>query len=101
MNSTPKQLRFASIPGYTIRADFSGGSLSSDLGPLLLSGVDRQIGLTQRLCAALVDTRYASYLTHFYRDPLTQRIYQIGCGYEDGNDSNSLRNNPMFRLSTG
>jgi len=101
MNSTPEQLRFASIPGHTIRADFAGGGLSSDLGPLLLSGVDRQIGLTQRLTAALVDTRHASYITHSYRDLLAQRIYQIGCGYEDGNDSNSLRNDPMFRLGAG
>jgi hypothetical protein len=47
MNSTSEQLRFASIPGHTIRADFNGGGLSSDLGPLLLRGVDRQIGLTE------------------------------------------------------
>ena len=98
MNSTSEQLRFASIPGHTLRADFAGGGLSSDLGPLLLSGVDRQIGLTQRLTAALVDTRHASYITPTYRDILTQRIYQIGCDYEDGNDANALRNNPMFRL---
>ena len=40
MDYTPEQLRFASIPGCTIRADFAGGGLSSDLGPLLLKGVD-------------------------------------------------------------
>ena len=56
MNSTPEQLRFASIPGCTIRADFAGGGLSSDLGPLLLKGVDRQIGLTERVRAAIDDT---------------------------------------------
>lgn len=101
MNSTSEQLRFASIPGHTIRADFNGGGLSSDLGPLLLRGVDRQIGLTERINAALVDTRHASYITHSQRDLLTQRIYQIGCGYEDGNDSNCLRHDPMFKLGTG
>ncbi len=57
MDSAPEQLRFASIPGCTIRADFAGGGLSSDLGPLLLKGVDRQIGLTERVCAAIDDTR--------------------------------------------
>lgn len=98
MNSTPEQLRFPSIPGHTIRADFEGGGLSSDLGPLLLRGVDRQIGLTERLANALVDTRHASYVTHSYAALLTQRIFQIGCGYEDGNDSNSLRHDPMFKL---
>ncbi|MGV8892364.1 MAG: IS1380 family transposase [Burkholderiaceae bacterium] len=101
MNSTSEQLRFASIPGHTIRADFAGGGLSSDLGPLLLRGVDRQIGLTERINAAVLDTRHASYITHSQRDLLAQRIYQIGCGYEDGNDSNCLRHDPMFKLGAG
>ena len=97
MNSTPEQLRFASIPAHTVRADFAGGGLSSDFGPMLLRGVDLQIGLTERITAALPDRRHASYISHSYHDLLTQRIYQIGCGYEDGNDSNSLRHDPMFK----
>ncbi len=51
MNSTPEQLRFASIPAHSVRADFAGGGLSSDLGPVLLRGVDLQIGLTRRIAA--------------------------------------------------
>jgi hypothetical protein len=98
MNSTPEQLRFASIPAHSIRADFTGGGLSSDLGPVLLRGVDLQIGLTKRIAAALPDRRHQSYIDHSYHDLLTQRIYQIACGYEDGNDSNSLRHDPMFKL---
>jgi hypothetical protein len=98
MNSTLKQLRFASIPAHTVRADFAGGGLSSDLGPLLLRGVDRQIGLTERITKVLDDRRHQSYISHSYRDLLTQRIFQISCGYEDGNDSNSLRHDPMFKL---
>jgi hypothetical protein len=101
MNSTPQQLRFASIPGYTIRADFEGGGLSSDLGPLLLRGVDRQIGLTERLCAAFDDQRHPSYITHSAHDIFKQRIYQIASGYEDGNDSNNLRGDPVFQLGVG
>lgn len=101
MNSTPEQLRFASIPGFSVRADFNGGGLSSDLGAILLQGVDRQIGLTRRLSAALIDTRHQGYVKHSYRELLAQRIYQIGCGYEDGNDANTLRNDPMFRLGVG
>jgi hypothetical protein len=98
MNSTPEQLRFASIPAHSVRADFAGGGLSSDLGPILLRGIDLQIGLTARIAAALPDRRHQSYVNHSYHDILTQRIYQIGCGYEDGNDSNSLRHDPMFKL---
>jgi hypothetical protein len=98
MNSTPEQLRFASIPAHSVCADFAGGGLSSDLGPVLLRGIDRQIGLTKRIAKALPDRRHQSYVNHSYHDILTQRIYQIGCGYEDGNDSNSLRHDPMFKL---
>lgn len=98
MNSTPEQLRFASIPAHSVRADFAGGGLSSDLGPVLLRGIDLQIGLTRRLAAALPDRRHQSYVSHSYHDLLTQRIYQIGCGYEDGNDANTLRHDPMFKL---
>ena len=72
--------------------------MSSDLGPVLLRGVDLQIGLTRRLAAVLPDRRHQSYVSHSYHDLLTQRIYQIGCGYEDGNDANSLRHDPMFKL---
>jgi hypothetical protein len=97
-NSTSEQLRFASIPAHSIRADFTGGGLSSDLGPVLLRGLDLQIGLTRCLAAALPDRRHQSYIAHSYHDILTQRIYQIGCGYEDGNDANSLRHDPMFKL---
>lgn len=95
-----EELRFNKIGNYAVRADFNGGGLSSDFGPLLLQGVDDQIGLTHRLAAALTDNRHQSYIKHTHKNLLAQRIYQIGCGYEDGNDANTLRNDPVFRLST-
>ena len=97
--STPQQLHFPPIAGYTIRADFEGGALSSDFGALLLRGIDRQIGLTERLAAAMQDRRHQSYIDHTLRDLLAQRIYQIASGYADGNDANSLRHDPLFKLS--
>lgn len=100
-NSTPTQLRFAPSAGFTIRADFDGGGLSSDLGPLILRGLDQQIGLTERLAAAIDDRRHPGYVQHSVRDVLTQRIFQIASGYEDGNDSHSLRHDPLFRLGAG
>lgn len=96
---TPEQLRFPAIPGYTVRADFTGGELSSDLGAAILGAVDRRIGMIDRLTAAITDFRDARYITHSLRDLLTQRIFQIACGYEDGNDANTLRNDPMFKLA--
>ena len=95
---SPKQLCFPPIAGQTIRADFEGGALSSDFGALLLRGIDRQIGLTERLAAAIHDKRHQSYIDHPLRDLLAQRIYQIAAGYADANDANSLRRDPMFKL---
>uniref|UniRef100_E6QRP6 Transposase of ISCARN98, IS1380 family n=1 Tax=mine drainage metagenome TaxID=410659 RepID=E6QRP6_9ZZZZ len=99
IHSTSEQLRFPSIPGYTVRADFKGGELSSDLGAVVLGAVDRRIGLINRLTAAIADTRDARYITHTLHDLLTQRVFQIASGYEDGNDANTLRNDPMFKLA--
>src|SRR5215813_7720411 len=95
---SPKQLCFPPLAGQTIRADFDGGALSSDFGALLLRGVDRQIGLTERLTAAIRDKRHQSYIDHPVRDLLSQRIYQIAAGYADAHDANSLRRDPMFKL---
>ena len=97
--STPEQLRFPPIAGYTVRADFEGGALSSDFGALLLRGIDRQIGLTARLAAAVQDKRHPSYIAHPLRDLFAQRIYHIASGYADGNDANSLRHDPVCKLS--
>ena len=98
---TPEQLRFPPAAGYTIRADFAGGEISSDLGALVLAAVDRRIGLIDRLAGAIADSRHASYIKHPLRDLLSQRIFQIASGYEDGNDANTLRGDPLFKLSAG
>jgi len=97
-DSISEQLRFPPVDGLTVRADFDGGALSSDFGPLLLRGIDHQIGLTHCLAQAFDDQRHPSYTDHLLRDLLAQRIYQIACGYEDGNDANTLRKDAMFKL---
>ena len=81
-----------------MRADFEGGTLSSDFGPLLLRGVDCQLGLTQRLAEAFDDQRHASYVTHSVQALFAQRTYQIASAYEDGNDANAVRTDPVFKL---
>lgn len=96
--SAPEQLRFPPVAGLTVRGDFDGGALSSDFGPMILRGVDRQIGLTERLSAAINDQRHPSYVTHPMRELIAQRVYQIACAYEDGNDANTLRHDALFKL---
>lgn len=95
---TAEQLRFPPVEGLTVRADFQGGALSSDFGVMLLRGVDQQIGLSQHLAQAFDDRRHPSYIDHPLAALFAQRIYQIGCGYADGNDANSLRSDPVFKL---
>ncbi len=75
--------------------------MSSDLGTLMLGAVDRRIGLIDRLTAAIVDARDTRYITHPLRALLMQRVFQIASGYEDGHDANTLRHDPLFKLSTG
>lgn len=65
---------------------------------MILRGIDRQIGLTERLAAVFDDRRHPSYIDHPLRDLFAQRIYQIASGYEDGNDANALRRDPMFKI---
>jgi Transposase DDE domain group 1 len=97
-HSTPKPLCFPPVGGQTMRADFEGGALASDFGALWLRGIDRQIGLTERLAAAIRDKRHQSYIDHPWRDLLAQRIYQIAAGYADANDAKSLRRDPLCKL---
>src|SRR5262247_2527504 len=96
--STPEQLAFHPVAGHTIRADCEGGALSSDFGALLLRGIDRQMGLTERLAAAIHDTRHPSYIDHPFRALFAQRIYQLASGYADANDAKSLRRDPLGKL---
>lgn len=96
--STPKQLRFPPVAGFTVRGDFDGGAMSSGFGPMILRGVDRRIGLTECLSAAIDDRRHPSYTPHPLRELIAQRVFQIACAYEDGNDANALRRDTLFKL---
>ena len=96
--SSPEPLRFPPVAGLTVRAEFDGGAMSSDFGPLILRGVDQQIGLIDRLVQAVDDRRHPAYIAHPLHDLFTQRIFQIACGYPDGNDANALRTDSLFKL---
>ena len=96
--SPPAPLRFPPVDGLTVRAEFDGGAMSSDVGPLIRRGVDPQIGLTTRLAEAIDDQRHPADITPPRRALIAQRIFQIGGGYKDGNDANAQRTDPLFKL---
>lgn len=94
----PTPLILAPVGGKAVALDCDGGRLSSDAGLVLLKDIDEQLGLTRAWAAALSDARDARRLRFTSEDLLKQRILQIAAGYEDANDSNTLRHDPSFKL---
>jgi hypothetical protein len=95
-NVTP--IGFSSFGGRNVIADFDGGAVTSDAGALLLREVDRKLGLIDKLDAVIPDPRNQSLITHQQATMLRQRIFAIAMGYEDGNDHQTLREDPLMQL---
>jgi hypothetical protein len=84
-----------------LTASFDGGSLSSDGGLLLLREAERRLGIARRLAGALRDRRDRSRIDHALPELLKTRMFAIACGYEDANDLNRLRHDPLLKLAVG
>lgn len=84
-----------------LHARFDAAPISSDGGAVLLAAVDRRLGLVDALAAAARDARDARYTDHTMNDLLRQRIFQIALGYEDCNDANTLRRDPVLKACCG
>lgn len=82
-----------------VEVDFDGGEVSSDGGLLFLREIESQIGIIDKLANVLHDRRHPSYIKHQMVQLLRQRVFQIAAGYEDGNDSDTLRDDPILKLS--
>src|SRR5271166_887933 len=88
-----------SIHQKKVTAAFDGGLISSDGGVLLLAGVDKKLGLIDRLAALIPDHRDPGLITHTMADILRPRVFAIACGYPDANDLDDLRQDPAFNPS--
>ena len=97
-NSQP--IAFSSVGRRSVLADFAGGSITSDAGALLLREVDRRLKLVELLDAAIPDPRHQALITHRQSTMLRQRIFAIALGYEDGNDHQQLREDPLMQLAS-
>jgi hypothetical protein len=100
-NCTEGKLAFGRAGRRLIEADFSGGDLSSDAGVMLVRQVDRRIGLSRAVAAALGDARDPSRIAHCLRDLVAQRLYGLCCGYEDLNDHDRLRDDLLMQAAVG
>jgi len=89
-------LLFQALGSREVIADFSGGTLSSDAGVLLLREVDASLGLTQGLAGCFSDFREQVFVDHSVQQMVAQRIYGLALGYEDLNDHERLRLDPVL-----
>jgi hypothetical protein len=90
-NCTLPGLSFPSVKKRKVRADFSGGAISSDGGVMLLRQADRLTGLSRAVGKALKDNRVRNKVKHDLLSMLRQRVYGLALGYEDLNDHDQLR----------
>jgi hypothetical protein len=84
-----------------VEAGFTAGQVSSDGGALLLREVDRKINLLGRLAGCFSDGRDAARVDHPLPEMLAQRIYGLALGYEDLNDHEQLRSDPLLAVLAG
>src|SRR5205814_898868 len=80
---------------------FDGGRLSSDAGLLLLRGIERQLGLAARLAGCIREWRDPERIEHSVEEMIRLRMFAIASGYEDADDCDSLRYDPVFKMAVG
>ncbi|MDM8544836.1 transposase [Desulfococcaceae bacterium HSG9] len=95
------EITIGDIEEKSLILNFNGGDISSDAGALPLRVVEERIGLIEAVAEVISDSRDARYVRHTLTDLLMWRVTQIACGYEDANDCDGLRNDPIFKIPTG
>ena len=80
---------------------FDGGLISSDGGLVLLREEERRLGLANLVAACFRDRRDPALVSHSLAEMLRFRMLAIACGYEDADDCDSLRFDPLFKLAVG
>src|SRR5438874_7559325 len=90
------QFEFEAHFSRRVVAEFSGERLTTEGGALLLRAADRKIGLLRRVVRCFRDARDPQRIEHELSEMLAQRIYGLALGYEDLNDHEQLRNDPLL-----
>lgn len=96
-----KAIQFSQVKRRQVTVDFNGGRLTTDAGVLLLREVDRRTGLIDAINDCLPDPRDPRYIVHEQREMLAQRIFSLALGYEDLNDQQTLRDDPVLQIAAG
>lgn len=93
-------LRFETAP-LELEAAFDGGRITSDGGLLWLAQIDGELGLCEAIARYVPEWRGERSVRHSLATLVKQRVYQIACGYEDQNDAETLRKDPLLKLVLG
>jgi hypothetical protein len=92
---------FAPVEDRDVVAAFDGGAITSDAGALLLGATDRAIGMMERVAACFDDERRQDLIEHEVVTLVGQRVFALALGYEDLNDHDELRHDPMMAVLAG
>src|ERR671912_1894845 len=94
------RLRFDTQTTLALEAAFDGGRITSDAGVVWLSEMDKELGLCEAISECVPEWRNRRG-RHSLLSLLRQRVFQIACGYEDQNDSDFLRSDPLLKVVCG
>ena len=92
---------FGPVEDRKVVASFNGGTITSDAGALLLGGADKALKLVERFAKCFIDRRAPSLIEHSVATLAGQRIFGLALGYEDLNDHDALRHDPLFAVLAG
>jgi hypothetical protein len=94
-------LDFPMLGSRDVLADFDGGDIASDGGALLLRETERLTGILRQFAACFTDHRNPDLVEHTVEELIAQRVYALALGYEDLNDHDDLRSDPLLATVVG
>lgn len=97
----PEQFQFKRVKSRQVIVNFQGGTVTSDAGLTLIADLDQKLKITSRLAECFQDYRQPNRVEHSLESLVAQRVYGLVQGYEDVNDHEQLRHDPMFALAVG
>ncbi len=93
-----ESFQFHPLAGRRVQGRFDGGAITSDAGGLLLREVEKRTGILAQFAACFTDHRDPERIEHTVRELVAQRVYALALGYEDLNDHDQLRHDPLLAV---